>query len=48
MKIALKAEVITDMIVTEPVTAKLHPYDFEIYKENDKLWLKGYETSERL
>lgn len=40
MKIALKAEVIADMIVTEPVTAKLHPYDFEIYKENDKLWLK--------
>ena len=40
MKIALKAEVIADMIVTEPVTAKLHPYDFEIYKEKDKLWLK--------
>jgi len=40
MRIALKAEVIADMVVTEPVIAKLWPYDFEIYKEQDKLWLK--------
>lgn len=40
MRIALKAEIIADMVVTEPVTTKLFPYDFEIYKENDKLWLK--------
>ena len=40
MRIALKAEVVADMVVTEPVIAKLYPYDFEIYKENDKLWLK--------
>lgn len=40
MRIALKAEVIADMVVTEPVSTKLYPYDFEIYKENDKLWLK--------
>lgn len=40
MRIALKAEVIADMVVTEPVTTKLQPYDFEIYKEQDKLWLK--------
>lgn len=35
MRIALKAEVIADMVVTEPVIAKLYPYDFEIYKEQD-------------
>lgn len=40
MRIALKAEVIADMVVNEPVVAKLYPYDFEIYKENAKLWLK--------
>lgn len=40
MRIALKAEVEADMIVTEPVTAKLHPYEFEVYKEKEKLWLK--------
>ena len=40
MRIALKAEVIADMVVKEPVTVKLHPYDFEIYKEDEKLWLK--------
>ena len=40
MRIALKAEMIAYMVVTEPVTAKLYHYDFEIYKEQDKLWLK--------
>lgn len=40
MRIALKAEVTADMVVTEPVTVKHHSYDFEIYKENDKLWIK--------
>ena len=36
----MKAEIEADMIVTEPVTAKLYPYEFEVYKEKDKLWLK--------
>lgn len=40
MRIALKAEVIADMVVKEPVTVKLHPYDFDNYKEDEKLWLK--------
>ena len=40
MKIALKAEVMAKWVLTEPVIAKLYPYDFEVYKENDKLWLK--------
>ena len=44
MKIALKAEVVADMIVTEPVTAKLHPYDFEICKRPNlgpsRIWLR--------
>lgn len=40
MRIALKAEVEADLVVAGTVTAKLYPYDFEIYKENDKLWLK--------
>lgn len=40
MRIALKAEVEADLVVTGTVTAKLYPYDFEIYKEKDKLWLK--------
>lgn len=40
MRIALKAEVIADMEVKEPVTVNIHPYDFEIYKEDEKLWLK--------
>lgn len=40
MRIALKAEVIAKWVLNEPVTAKLYPYDFEIYKENDKTWLK--------
>lgn len=40
MRIALKAELIGNMVVTTPVTAKHHPYSFEIYKENEKIWLK--------
>lgn len=40
MRIALKAEMDAEMVVTDPVTAKLYPYEFEIYKEGDKLWLK--------
>lgn len=40
MKIALKSEVIATWVLTEPVTAKLYPYDFEVYRDNDKLWLK--------
>lgn len=40
MRIALKAEVIASMVLTEPVTAKLYFYDFEIYKEKEKIWLK--------
>ena len=40
MRIALKAEMDAEMVVTAPVTAKLYPYKFEIYKEGDKLWLK--------
>lgn len=40
MRIALKAEMDAEIVVTAPVTAKLYPYEFEIYKEGDKLWLK--------
>lgn len=40
MRIALKAEIEADLILSATVTAKLHPYDFEIFKENNKLWLK--------
>ena len=40
MKIALKSEVIATWVLTEPVTAKLYPYDFEIYQDKDKIWLK--------
>lgn len=40
MKIAVKAEVEADLVIAGPVIAKLYPYDFEIYKENDNLWLK--------
>ena len=40
MKIAVKAEVEADLVIAGPVIAKLYPYEFEIYKENDKLWLK--------
>ena len=40
MKIALKAEVEADLVIAGPVIAKFYPYEFEIYKENDKLWLK--------
>lgn len=40
MRIALKAEVEADLVVTGTVTAKLYPYDFEIFKEKEKLWLK--------
>ena len=37
MKIALKAEVEADLVIAGPVIAKFYPYEFEIYKENDKL-----------
>lgn len=40
MKIAVKAEVEAGLVIAGPVIAKLYPYEFEIYKENDKLWLK--------
>ena len=28
------------MVVTTPITTKLHPYEFEVYKEQGALWLK--------
>ena len=31
----------TQVHIRKPVTAKLYPYDFEIYKKQDKLWLYG-------
>ena len=37
MKIAIKAELEADMVITAPVIAKLYPYEFEVYKENG-LW----------
>ncbi len=40
MRIALKTEIIADMVVTTPITTKLHPYEFEVYKEQGALWLK--------
>lgn len=40
MKIAVKAEVEAGLVIAGPVIAELYPYEFEIYKENDKLWLK--------
>lgn len=40
MKIAVKAKVEADLVIAGPVIAKLYPYEFEIYKENDNLWLK--------
>lgn len=40
MKIAIKSELEADMVITAPVIAKLYPYEFEVYKENGKLWLK--------
>ena len=40
MRIAIKAEMIADMIVSTPITAKLYPYEFEVYMEHETLWLK--------
>lgn len=40
MRIALKAEMTADLVVTNPVTAKLYPYEFEVFNEKDKLWIK--------
>ena len=40
MKIALKAEVVAKWVITEPVTAKQYPYDFEIYQDKNRFWLK--------
>lgn len=40
MRIALKAEIEADLMVTTPVTTKMYPYEFEVFKGNDKLWLK--------
>lgn len=40
MKIALKAEVIAKWVIKEPIKAKLYPYDFEIYQDEEKFWLK--------
>lgn len=31
MRIAIKAEIIADMVVSTPITAKMYPYEFEVY-----------------
>ena len=31
MRIAIKTEMIAGTVVSTPITAKLHPYEFEVY-----------------
>ena len=40
MKIALIAEMEAAIVLPTTVTTKYHPYEFEVFKEEGKLWLK--------